>query len=168
MPHLRIRYPFWAEKGVQVSVNGRPFAHQDKPGSYIVVDRRWRRGDRVEIRLPFTLRIERTPDNPNRIALLYGPIVLAGELGTENWPAEGPYGKEGSDDWKLPLPKVPVLAGVERPLEDWIKPVAGQSLTFRTVGAGRPEDVTLVPLFRSQHQRFTVYWDSLTARQAQQ
>ena len=165
---LRIRYPSWAEKGVEIRVNGRPFTHREGPGSYIVVDRRWRRGDRVEIRLPFTLRMEKTPDNPNRIALLYGPVVLAGQLGTENWPAEGPYGKEGSDDWKLPLPKVPVLVGVERPLADWIKPVAGQSLTFRTVGAGRPEDVTLVPLFRSQHQRFTVYWDSLSGGQERQ
>jgi len=165
---LRIRYPAWAEKGVRVSVNGKPIRHQARPSSYIVVDRRWRSGDRVEIQLPFTLRIEATPDNPNRIALLYGPIVLAGQLGRENWPEGGPYGKPASDDWKLPLPKVPVLVGIERPLRDWIKPVPGRPLTFKTVGAGRPNDVTLVPLFRSQHERFTAYWDGFTSEQWKQ
>lgn len=121
----------------------------------------------MDIQLPFTLRMERTPDNPDRIALLYGPVVLAGELGWESWPDEGPYGREGSDGWKLPLPKVPVLVGIGRPLSDWIKPVALEALKFRTVGAGRPEDVTLVPLFRSQHQSFTVYWDGLTSAETQ-
>lgn len=157
---LKIRYPFWAEKGMQVRINGRVFDHQSVAGSYIEIDRNWKTGDRVDIQIPFTLRKEQTPDNPNRIALLYGPLVLAGLLGTENWPAEGPYGREGSDGWKLPLPEVPVLVGSERPLNDWIKPVSGKTLTFVTVGAGRPTDVTLVPLYRSQHQRITAYWDT--------
>ncbi|HRH45716.1 MAG TPA: DUF4986 domain-containing protein, partial [Pyrinomonadaceae bacterium] len=74
------------------------------------------------------------------------------------FPPEGPYGQEGSDGWKLPLPKVPKLAATERQLNDWIKPVTGQSLTFSTVGANK-EQINLVPLFRSQHQRMTVYWD---------
>jgi hypothetical protein len=165
---LKIRRPFWAEKGMSISVNGKPFAHEDKAGSYIVIDRKWKSGDKVEIQIPFTLRLEKTPDNPNRIALLYGPVVLAGLLGTDNFPPEGPYGQEGSDGWKLPLPKAPTLFGIERPLEDWIKPVPGKSLTFKTVGAGRPEDVTLAPLFRSQHQRFTVYWDGQTSEQEKQ
>ena len=110
--------------------------------------------------------MEKTPDNPNRIALLYGPLVLVGLLGRDNWPAEGPYGREGSDGWKLTLPQVPVLVGIERPLDSWIKPVSGKPLTFMTVGAGRPTDVTLVPLFRSQHQRITAYWEGFTRAQA--
>ena len=87
------------------------------------------------------------------------PVVLAGLFGTENFPPEGPYGKEGSDDWKnLPLPKLPKL-DTSKPMQDWIKPVAGKSLTFELTGSGG-EKVTLVPLFRSQHQRMTIYWDA--------
>ena len=41
--------------------------------------------------------MEKTTDNPNRVAILYGPIVLAGIFGTDNFPPEGPYGQEGSD-----------------------------------------------------------------------
>jgi DUF1680 family protein len=156
---LKIRRPFWAEKGVKVQINGKDFAFADKSGSFISIDRRWKKGDRVEISFPFSLRIEKTPDNPKRIALLYGPIVLAGLFGTDNFPPEGPYGHEGSDGWKLPLPNVPKLRGIERPFDEWIKPVAGKTLTFSTVGASG-EPMTLVPLFRSQHQRMTVYWDA--------
>ena len=50
---------------------------------------------------------------------------------------------------------MPKLTGIERPLNDWIKPIAGKSLTFKTDGGG--EEITLVPLFRSQHNRMTVY-----------
>jgi DUF1680 family protein len=155
---LKIRRPFWAGNGVKITINGHPFVFEDKPNTLIEIDRQWKKGDRVEINFPFTLRMEKTPDNPNRIALLYGPIVLAGLFGTDNFPPEGPYGQEGSDGWKLPLPTVPKLAATQAALNDWIKPVAGKSLTFVTVGA-KGEPVTLVPLFRSQHQRMTVYWD---------
>ena len=158
---LKIRRPFWAKSGVKISVNGKKFTFEDKPDEYIVIDRQWKKGDRVEIELPFDLRMEKTPDNPNRVAFLYGPIVLAGIFGTDNFPPEGPYGQEGSNGWKLPLPTLPKLSGIERPLNDWIKPVAGKSMTFKTVGANG-ENITLIPLFRSQHQRMTVYWDALT------
>jgi len=158
---LKIRRPAWAEMGVTVKVNGKPFAFEDKAGSYVSISRRWKRGDRIEVQFPFSLRIERTPDDPNRLAILYGPVVLAGLFGTDNFPPEGPYGREGGDDWKdLPLPKIPKLSRTERPATEWIKPVAGKSLTFQMVGAGG-ESITLVPLFRSQHQRMTVYWDAL-------
>lgn len=158
---LKIRRPAWAEKGAKVRVNGKPFTFDDKAESYISISRKWRRGDRIEVQFPFTLRLEKTPDNPNRLAILYGPVVLAGLFGTDNFPPEGPYGKEGGDDWKdLPLPKIPKLAQIDRPLPEWIKAVPGKSLTFQLVGAGG-ESVTLVPLFRSQHQRMTVYWDAL-------
>lgn len=156
---IKIRRPIWAEKGVKIAVNGKDVVFEDKPNEYISIDRRWKKGDKVEIYLPFTLRIEKTPDNPNRVALLYGPIVLAGLLGTDNFPPEGPYGQEGSDGWKLPLPKAPKLAATDRQLNDWIKPVNGKNLEFTAIGANG-EQIQLVPLFRSQHNRMTVYWDS--------
>lgn len=55
-----------------------------KPGSYIALTRQWKNGDCVEVTYPMQVHIETTPDNPNKGALLYGPVVLAGERGTEN------------------------------------------------------------------------------------
>jgi len=43
---LRIRYPFWAENCVRVRVNGRNLEHHGKPGSYIVIERKWKSGDK--------------------------------------------------------------------------------------------------------------------------
>ncbi len=80
---LRLRYPGWARRGMAVAVNGEPVAHSAKPGSFVAVSREWKDGDRVELRVPMGLRLEPMPDNPQRAAICYGPVVLAGELGTE-------------------------------------------------------------------------------------
>jgi len=46
---------------------------------------------------------------------------------------------------------------------DHIKPVAGAApLTFRTDGLGKPGDVTLMPLYRLNHQRYNLYWSVYT------
>jgi hypothetical protein len=48
--------------------------------------------------------------------------------------------------------------GSGRALEAWIKPVAGNPLTFRTVKAGKPDDVTLVPFYKLFGERYAIYW----------
>ena len=53
------------------------------------------------------LYTEAMPDNPNRIAFKYGPIVLAGQLG-----------KEMPD----PVYGTPVLLTDNKNINDWIKP----------------------------------------------
>lgn len=150
---LRLRYPAWAEKGLSVSVNGRPQKIVGSPGSFVEVRRTWRRGDRVELRIPMSLRLEALPDNPHRAAVLYGPNVLAGELNPED-----EAGVAG-------LVSVPVLITENRPLATWIKPVAGRPSTFRTAGVGRPRDVTLYPFHRMHGKRYSVYWDLFTRQQ---
>src|SRR5690606_13069763 len=78
---LRLRIPYWAS-GATVAVNGRAIAGPHHPASYTVVDRTWRTGDRVELRLPMALHAAPMPDDPSLLAVLYGPLVLAGRLGT--------------------------------------------------------------------------------------
>jgi hypothetical protein len=39
-----------------------------------------------------------------------------------------------------------------------VKPVAGKPLTFQTSGLGKPNDVTLIPLYKTFEPRYTVYW----------
>jgi hypothetical protein len=66
---------------------------------------------------------------------------------------------------KVPDPEVPTLATGHKPVELWLKPVAGQSLAFRTEGVGRPHDVTLVPFYQEYRERYTVYWEVLNEPQ---
>ena len=136
-----------------VSVNGRPENVNAKPGSFVEIRRSWKNGDRVELKIPMSLRLEPLPDNPNRAAVLYGPTVLAGELGSED--------EAGVANLIL----VPALITEDRPLAQWIKPVAGEPSTFRTVGVGRPRDVTLSPFYRMHNTRYVVYWDLFTPQQ---
>jgi hypothetical protein len=144
---MRLRYPGWAAKGVAVVVNGRRQTVTAKPGSFIEIRRTWKTGDRVELTIPMSLRLEPMPDNPNRVAVLYGPTVLAGDLGPEDQAA------------KVKLEPA-LMVGENQPSE-WLKPVAESSLTFRTMSVGRPNEVTLYPFYRMHHKRYAVYWDLL-------
>jgi len=153
---LRIRIPWWVGKGGSLKVNGRKVEAFAAPSSYLILKRAWSKGDRIEIVLPMGLRLEWTPDNLNVASILYGPIVLAGELGPVNLPEDkvfGPYGPEGD-----PV-AVPKLAFKNADPSTWLRPVAGKSLTFRTEGVGVPADVTLVPFYKLFGQRYTVYWE---------
>jgi DUF1680 family protein len=148
---LRLRYPGWATDGVSVAVNGRPETVTARPGSFIDIKRTWKTGDRVELTIPMSLRLETMPDNPNRVAILYGPTVLAGDLGAE----------DNSPSVRL----APVLMTADRKPSEWLKPVANEPLTFRTINSGRPDDITLYPFYRMHHKTYAVYWDLLNERQ---
>jgi DUF1680 family protein len=171
---LNVRIPYWAD-AASVTVNGKRFEPKQKlePSSYAKIDRTWKNGDHVDVNLPMRLHLQPVPDDPTLAAIMYGPLVLAGELGTENLDSKRIY----SDDKFLhggfpPIP-VPELAGDRNALDKWIQPVStpvgnavdqktasqkNVALTFRTAGAGRPQDVTLSPFYRVFNQRYCVYW----------
>jgi hypothetical protein len=154
---LRIRVPGWAAAPCAITINGRPYEASASPSSYLTIDRTWKAGDRVEVALPMALRLERLPDRPDVAAVLYGPIVLAGRLGGgEALTEDKVYGKYGPEGDPVPVPRFDVKATA--PVEEWIKPVAGEALTFRTRGAGKPDDVTLVPFYRLFGERYAIYW----------
>ncbi|MCP9494854.1 MAG: glycoside hydrolase family 127 protein [Pyrinomonadaceae bacterium MAG19_C2-C3] len=147
---LRLRHPAWADEGFKVKINGKPFAASSSPSSYLEIARTWSSGDRVEVTLPMKLRLEAMPDNPHRVAVLYGPIVLAGDLGA-------------ADDTAAARPDyVPALVNAGDAPASWLKEIEGEPLTFRTVGVGNPRDVTLRPFFRTHDRRYTVYWDTFS------
>ena len=158
---LKIRCPAWVQ-GMTYSVNGMVTKLQCTPGSYITIHRRWQDGDQVEIKLLMTLRIEPLPGEPKIVALFYGPLALAGELGTQGLDKLNLYTKGQLDLANIPAPDVPVLLCDPAEVLEHVEPVAGRPLTFRTKGIGRPNDVTLSPYYRLHHQRFTVYWYCFT------
>jgi DUF1680 family protein len=156
---LKIRWPAWAEK-MSVRVNGKKQKISGAPGSYVSFDREWQNGDRVEVRLPMKLHAEPLPGTTNIVAVLYGPIVLAGNLGTNGMPV--PYAKDQLDLVKVPDPKVPVFVGDQKTFLKKIKPT-GEPLVFQTKHLGQPDDVTLVPFYKANHERYSVYWNVVSA-----
>jgi DUF1680 family protein len=159
---LRLRRPAWAGEGFAVSVNGQAQRVEAGPSSYATVEREWHDGDVVEARLPMRLRFEPTADDPARGAFLYGPIVLAADLGAAGLDAKARYGPSAPEVRLEELPPLPLLVAAS-PTEALahVTPAA-DPLTFRTEGIGRPEDVLLRPFFRLSDRRYTVYFDVLT------
>ncbi|MCL5997216.1 MAG: glycoside hydrolase family 127 protein [Chloroflexi bacterium] len=74
---LRFRVPGWVSGTVTVRLNDRLADVVAKPGDWAVIDREWRKGDTVDIRLPMALVfVPIEPVVPHRVALMLGPVVL--------------------------------------------------------------------------------------------
>lgn len=151
---MKIRRPDWTRR-MMVTVNGREVpAFADSTG-YIAVNREFINGDIIELSLPMTLHIEAMPDKPNRIAFLYGPIVLAAELNSNG--------------------RAPLLVGNPDQLTTAIRPVRGRQLRFASSGIAWDVDDTnvtvqymqLKPLYEIVDEPYTVYMDQFTPDQWQ-
>ena len=73
---VALRVPAWATDGFVVMVNGVDQKVAAKPASYVTVDRTWASGDVLTVSMPFTFRVETTPDDKKLGGILYGPEVL--------------------------------------------------------------------------------------------
>jgi uncharacterized protein len=160
---LALRRPSWAADGFAVRVNGVAVPNLPKPGSYVELKRTWKTGDRVQLTLPKALRLDLTPDNKRRAAILWGPLVLAGDLGPEPPHADRGLNADGSALVEAPRPiTTPMLVAAERPIADWLRPVAGKPGTFRTAGVGKDQDLELSPFYRLHRRTYAAYWDLFT------
>jgi DUF1680 family protein len=161
---VRVRYPSWATSGMTLTVNGTSQeTAAAKPGQYIDVTREWKTGDSMQIKFPMSLHLESLPDDPHVQALMYGPVVLAGDLGTAGLDAVRRYGPSAPPLGRLTSIPIPVfIASTPQQVLDSVKPVAGKPLTFQTDGLAEPHDVTLTPLYKTIDPRYTVYWTIYT------
>ncbi|MCD0487633.1 glycoside hydrolase family 127 protein [Pedobacter sp. MC2016-14] len=162
---LYIRYPNWATLGAKIKINGKPVKINQDAGSYISLSRKWKKGDEIEVTYPMSLKLEATPDNPKIAAITYGPVVLAGEMGTEGMKTPQPYHDPKDPyqyydyDYNIPANLVHGLNAKGQQIWEWLKPVKGQPLTFSTTNTVNGSAVTLVPYYNLHRQRYVVYWD---------
>lgn len=143
---IALRVPGYV-KTAEVSVNGTAVtaAHA---GGYAIVARRWQAGDTLAIRMPLDLRLESPPGDPATVAVLCGPMVLAGDLGR----ADG--------GWDAPDP-----AGVGSDLIAQFRPIAPGQAHYETKGLIRPADLSFVPFYRQHDRRSAVYFKRFTDAQ---
>jgi DUF1680 family protein len=165
---LQVRHPFWATNGFEISVNGekentfddsrsqddfrRPRRSESAGvGSYAKIKRTWKTGDTVEVRAPFSVRIEAFKDNPDRFAFMYGPLVLAADV-----------------DARKPFP---VIVAEKETLVASLKPLAAKANTFVgpaqefRIPGEKNEGVTLEPFYELYKNRYETYWDRFTPEQ---
>ncbi len=164
---LALRRPYWAGAGFSVKINGQAVGDLPPPDSYVELKRLWKNGDTISLVLPKTLREEPLPDNPRRVALMWGPLVLAGDLGTARF-GGGRRGRGSGAASTATQPGVPVFVAVDKPVADWLKPASDKPGTFRTDGVGRSKDVDFMPFYQLHRHTYGVYWDLFTPQQWEQ
>lgn len=141
---LRLRYPSWTTK-MEVKVNGRKVKAVKGTDGYVAISRLWKAGDQVEVNFGMKLREESTKDDASKVALVYGPIVMAGKLDAVEHPFSDPtkYNDYYTFDFKIPA------ATVEKAKYDGLKNIKN----FKT-----KQGVELVPFYDAHHCRYVVYW----------
>jgi len=141
---VRLRVPVWLSASASsVKINGKAVDASASPGGYLVLARTWKTGDRVELELPMNLHMEAMPDDQSVQAAMYGPLVLAGDLGADGLTEEMIVGPLG--------PKMPTSAFALPVLRGRVEP-GDQPLTFRAAS------LELAPLNRLVDRRYSIYW----------
>ncbi|GAA2326361.1 beta-L-arabinofuranosidase domain-containing protein [Dactylosporangium salmoneum] len=130
---MRIRIPAWAT-GASVAVNGTVQPIAATPGTYATLTRAWTSGDTVTVRLPMQVVTRPANDNPNVVALTYGPVVLAGNYGN------------------TALPALPTLTTSS------VARTSTTALAFSATADGTT--VPLGPFHDAQGFNYTVYWST--------
>lgn len=77
---LKLRIPAWAT-GSTVAVNGKAATSAPQPGTFYTLQRRWKAGDAVELRLPMQVRV--VPGYNKSVSVERGPLVYGLKLGEE-------------------------------------------------------------------------------------
>ena len=151
---IKIRIPYWATQGVTIKVNGETQNIATTPSTYAELKRKWKEGDKIEVAFPMGIHTAPLPDDSTLQAAMYGPLVLAAEMGREGLTEKMIYGDSGPDDEHqkpIAMPEVAAANGSS----NWVERVPGEDLRFRTVG--QPESTNLKPLYEIMDERYSVY-----------
>lgn len=158
---VAVRYPGWAAPGaLKLSVNGEPVpsAAQTASGQYAEVRREWKTGDVLTVDLPLQIRTEPLPDTEGYVAIFYGPVLLAGDLGRDGL-KDGDFLEQIANEKKqLSAAQVPVLLASAADLTHHLTLVDGSPLTFVLRDIVKPREVTLRPFYELATERYAIYW----------
>ena len=169
---LLFRVPEWTNpEALRLSVNGEQQKVTVKEG-YVSLNRTWSKGDKVRLELPMHLRAIALPDGSANYSILYGPIVLAAQLGKQNQDgmfADDSRGGHIAAGPRLPLQTMPVMVGDKNDILSHLKKVEGKPLTFTLTGVypERYEGMIVEPFFRLYECRYMVYWPVLSKQELQ-
>ena len=170
---ISFRCPKWVNKEkVCFLVNGKkiePVLNDD----YYTVERKWKNGDVVEMSLPMTLRAVRLPDESPYYSFMYGPIVLASDLGKERLDgqfADDSRGGHIASGVQLPLQNMPVIVGEEQSILANLKKISPDKLEFSLSGTypSRYEGMILKPFYKTHECRYMIYWELVSKDELKQ
>ena len=132
---LRLRYPSWATK-MQIKVDGKSVKATKGTDGYVAIYRLWKAGDKITVDFGMRLKEEATKDDASKVALVYGPVVMAGKLEQVEHPFSDPtkYNDYYTFDFKIPAATVEKAKYANR------------------------KCIELIPFYDAHHCRYVVYW----------
>jgi hypothetical protein len=161
---VKIRVPAWAAGPVAAKLNGNDLLSAPPGAQWLTIKRAWKQGDTVEVSLPMKLHLYKKVDDPSMVAVMYGPIVLAAQMGRDNFPRSDHFTDQNAPN-NYPAPAAPVIVSAADDPASWLKSVEGKPLTFATQGTAKPGDVTFIPFYTLAHERYTIYIKQATPTQ---
>jgi DUF1680 family protein len=152
---LKIRVPYWAKDGILVKVNGKKLEIKLEV-SFLSIKRNWENNDEVELEIPLGMHLKFLPDDASKFAILYGPLVMAAELGqfgmssiytNNNYsspPPDSLLSQDAMPELDIDTSKTDWIVGTEKPLHFIIK--------------DRQKEFKITSLCSIYDQKYNVYW----------
>ena len=152
---LCLRIPGWAGHDYEVYINGRNTDARAAPGSYLEIERRWKKGDKIELQLPMGLHVSTLPATHEYSALMYGPLVMAAGLSDTALTRDKVYGRYGPymDEPQEDIPQVYVPDDKET-VEAFIN---DGSLRFKA-GSTAGDSLEFIPFYKLFNTRYMIYF----------
>jgi DUF1680 family protein len=162
---INIRYPSWVKEGaLGLMVNGKIFPLIINENNYLVIDRKWKNGDKIELELPMETKAEFLPDGSDWVSFVKGPIVLAASVSEDNLTglfannsrmahiASGPL---------VPVQDSPLIYGDKNNLTNAVKLIDKNDFSYSIsdlIYQDKYKNLKLVPFYTIHNARYMLYW----------
>ena len=134
---VKVRIPWWINKAATVEVNNETVATVTEGGCFVDIDRTWNDQDVICVTMFMGIHTYPLPDNPDKVAFMYGPEVLAGLC------------KEERTLLYTSEPEEILVSDNEREWGSWKN-------EFITTGQER--SIRFLPINKIGHDRYSVYF----------
>ncbi len=101
---------------------------------YKAYTRKWKQGDKISLTLPMHEHLVYTPDSAY-VAIMNGPVVLAGQLGEVDYPFSDPTKHNDYYTYDYNVPD-----------------------ELKTVRLSQRNGIETQPIYETHHQRYVIYW----------
>ena len=153
---LNIRIPYWVTRGAKDQFERRSLPESCEPGQ---LSDAWHEPGRMatlwKSAYPWGCTWKRWPATRLSQAVMYGPLVLAGRLGSENLT---------QSEIQLRLRPTPVgnaapVSAINSSSRDplaWVEATPTQPASFRVTAGSR--QISLIPFYKLLGEKYVVYW----------
>jgi hypothetical protein len=73
---LYLRIPAWCSN-TTVTVNGKALKTNAAAGDYLVLNNKWKNGDKIGLKLPMKIKVREWEKNKNSVSVNYGPLTFS-------------------------------------------------------------------------------------------